>query len=268
MTEKHMLRGTVFWAVAFFLLAHELAIADSALTDRIAWKKAPIRLDLRVDHERLVHFPASVKVGVPARLQPLLRAQNVDGTVYLLARGAFAATRLMVREVDSGQIYLLDLSASQDKGQIHPVQIYAAERTHAESEQADAPAGRGHHTGLPQYGYVALTRFAAQQLYAPGRLLQDTPGIVRIPVARDPVDLVRGGAIQAAPLVAWRAGNLYLTAVKLSNRTHKPQILDPRHLRGAWLTAAFQHNRLLPAGDEADTTAVYLISARPFEASL
>ena len=82
-----------------------------------------------------------------------------------------------------------------------------------------------------------------------------------------PSTLVRGGAIEAVPLVAWRAEGLYVTAVKLSNRTDQPQTLDPRDLRGAWLTASFQHHRLLPHGDEADTTAVYLISARPFEVS-
>ena len=69
-------------------------------------------------------------------------------------------------------------------------------------------------------------------------------------------------------MVAWRANGLYVTAVKLTNRTDQPQTLDPRDLRGAWLTATFQHHRLLPKGDEADTTAVYLISARPFDVSL
>ena len=115
--------------------------------------------------------------------------------------------------------------------------------------------------------YVTLTRFAARQLYAPVRLRSDRPGIVRTPVSRDPINLVRGGAIDARPLVAWRAGGFYLTAVKLTNRTNQAKTLDPRNLRGAWLTATFQHHRLLPAGNEADTTAVYLISARPFSVS-
>ena len=91
--------------------------------------------------------------------------------------------------------------------------------------------------------------------------------MVRVPVARAEVALVRGGSVRAEPLVAWRAGELYLTAVKLTNRTDRALTLDPRRLRGAWLSASFQHNRLLPKGDESDTTAVYLISARPFEAS-
>jgi len=34
------------------------------------------------------------------------------------------------------------------------------------------------------------------------------------------------------------------------------------------LSAAFQHSRLLPAGSDADTTAVYLVSAQPFNVGL
>jgi integrating conjugative element protein (TIGR03749 family) len=113
-----------------------------------------------------------------------------------------------------------------------------------------------------------LTRFAAQQMYAPARLLQDLPGVVRVPVKREPVALVRGDAVEAMPLVSWRAGDLYVTAAKLTNKTDRPQTLDPRTLRGRWLTAAFQHNRLHEAGSEADRTVVYLISHRPFAASL
>jgi integrating conjugative element protein (TIGR03749 family) len=99
-------------------------------------------------------------------------------------------------------------------------------------------------------------------------LLKDLPGVVRVPVKRKKVTLVRGASVTAEPLVAWRAGDLYLTAVKLTNRTDRALTLDPRTLRGDWLTAAFQHNRLLPKGDESDTTALYLISKRPFAASL
>jgi hypothetical protein len=92
--------------------------------------------------------------------------------------------------------------------------------------------------------------------------------VVRVPVKRRQVALIRGASVLAEPLVAWRVGDRYLTAVKLTNRTDRALTLDPRTLRGDWLSAAFQHNRLHKKGDEADTTALYLISARPFEASL
>jgi len=243
------------------LLMHAPAIADTGLPERITWNRTPIKLILPVDQERLVRFPSAVKIGLPSRLQPLLRAQSVDGTLYLLAHEPFEVTRVMVREIASGRIYLLDIAASKQEGSANLIEVVLPDKVKAVQEATvsdEAPAEP------PTYGYVALTRFAAQQLYAPARLLQDRPGIVRIPVRRESLPLLRGGRVDAIPLVAWRAGGLYITAVKLTNRSNRPRTLDPRDLRGAWLTATFQHNRLLPVGDEADTTVVYLISARPF----
>ena len=118
---------------------------------------------------------------------------------------------------------------------------------------------------IPTYDYATLTRFASQSLYAPRRLTPALPGVFRTPVDERQVNLVRGESIQATPLIAWRSGNLHVTAVRLRNRGASSVILDPRSLRGLWLAATFQHARLLPSGDEADTTAVYLISAKPFE---
>jgi integrating conjugative element protein (TIGR03749 family) len=170
----------------------------------------------------------------------------------------------MVRAVDSGAIYLLDLFADNEDEAKAAIQILDPEtRKPGVTEEAGAPL-----PALPAYGYVTLTRFAAQQLYAPARLLHDLPGVVRVPVRREPVRLVRGVPIEASPLVAWRASGLYITAVKLRNLGTQAVTLDPRTLRGNWLTAAFQHNRLHSTGDEADTTALYLISARPFETAL
>lgn len=258
-------RGITFWLGLGLLLLQSMALAEPEITERIEWNKTPIRLDLKVGHERLVHFPGEVKVGVPASLEPTLRTQSVNGTVYFLANAPFDDTRVMVRTLDDGQIYLFDVSAAKEGGQMHPVQVFV--KAAGESSPGQADSSVESHDAAAQYSYVALTRFAAQQLYAPARLVQDRPGMVRVPVAREPVSLLRGGGVDAAPLVSWRAGGLYVTAIKLTNRTDEPQTLDPRNLRGTWLTATFQHNRLLAAGSEADTTAVYLISARPFESS-
>ena len=250
----------MFWFGLTLWLFQVPVHAASETTERIEWKKTPIRLALTVGEERQVEFPSSVKVGVPGNLQTLLRTQSVNGTVYLMAHAPFESTRVMVREIDGGQIYLFDISASKKTGQNHPIQVFVQEV----SEPGDLNVGNDVASNI---SYVTLSRFAARQLYAPARLLSDRHGIVRTPVARESISLVRGGAIDATPLVAWRAGGYYLTAVKLTNRTSQAQTLDPRNLRGAWLTATFQHHRLLPAGNEADTTAVYLISARPFSVS-
>ncbi len=254
-------RTIAIWLSVALILVQSLVYAESDTFERIEWKKAPIRLELKVGQEQRIEFPASVKVGVPASVQGLLRTQSVNGTVYLLAHAPFGSNRLMVRELDSGRIYLFDVTAAEEGGVGHPIQIYVAGTSKMDSATASSDARQD------PPSYIQLTRFAAQQLYAPSRLVRDRPGIVRVPVARDPVDLLHGGTVQATPLVAWRTNGLYVTAVKLTNRTHQAQTLDPRDLRGSWLTASFQHHRLLPKGDEADTTAVYLISARPFELS-
>ena len=234
--------------------------AQETAARRILWQKAPIAIHLTVGEERLVHFPGPVSVGVPARLEASLRTQTVNGTVYWRAETPFATTRIAVRELDTGRMYLFDLEARLADTDNTPIRV-----------MVDTPRANVTSTGpspdIVQYDYVALTRFAALQLYAPRRLTSNVPGVVRVPLKDNAVPLVQGGAVEARPLIAWRAGSHYLTAVKLVNRVREPQILDPRTLRGKWLAATFQHARLLPAGDEADTTVVYLVSAQPFEAS-
>jgi len=254
---------------ALLFFASVIAWADTvdgeaSAPERITWQKMPIAVPLVVGKEQRVDFPGPVTIGVPATIQSAIRVQSVAGTAYLLAHQPFEATRVMVRTVDTGAIYLFDLSAA-NKGEPKPA-IQILDR---ETGESDGTADEGAPPpALPAYGYVTLTRFAAQQLYAPARLLRDLPSVVRVPVRREPVNLLRGAQVEAHPLVAWRAGGLYITAVKLRNLDSHAVTLDPRTLRGSWLTAAFQHNRLHPAGDEADTTALYLISARPFETAL
>ena len=248
---------------AMYQASADDAFEASQATERIVWTKAPIALSLPVGKERMVTFPGDVRAGVPPGLGDVLRTQSVAGTVYWLARKPFAATRIQVQEIDSGRLYLLDLRAESDATNIAPVEIVVRPST---PKDPDSPTPT---TDSARVDYVGLTRYAAQQMYAPKRLLRDPPGVHRAPLRiKRAVALVRGGAIEATPLATWRGGELYVTAVKLRNVTNAPVALDPRELRGQWLAATLHHARLLPHGDEADTTCVYLISARPFDESL
>tara|TARA_R100001480_G_scaffold36013_7_gene48485 strand:+ start:91 stop:921 length:831 start_codon:yes stop_codon:yes gene_type:complete len=258
--------------LCFPLLSFAQVDVASNVPERVVWNKAPIAIPLVVGEERLVHFPDSVSIGLPQSLTPLLRSQSINGTLYLLARQAFESTRVMVRSETDGPIYVLDISATPggvDSGSLPDVQVLL-------QASQKPPQDLSQDTGADQWtsdkrsqslGYAALTRYAAQQLYAPTRLIPQQPGVVAIPMNPEPVDLVVGGKIEAVPVAAWKAGLRYVTAVKLINRTQSPVVLDPRELRGSWLAATFQHNRLLPAGSEADTTAVYLVSDRRFDAA-
>ena len=256
------LLGHVSTSISALLLFIAATVsAESTAPQRVQWQKAPIAITLSVGEERMVHFRSPVSVAIPATLQPVLRTQTVNGTVYWMAQAAFSRTRVMVREIEGGQTYLFDLSADTSSGHSTAMVVFVDETTDAEHRTGEVGEGARH-------GYVSLTRYAAQQLYAPMRLLSSVSGIVRVPVQKQNVQLVRGNHVAAKPLATWRAGHLYVTAVKLTNITSKAQTLDPRTLRGAWLSAAFQHARLLPAGSDADTTAVYLVSAQPFAESL
>jgi len=126
-----------------------------------------------------------------------------------------------------------------------------------------------------------LTRYAAQQLYAPERLVDGDSAIKRIPVeSKTSVPLIRGGLIEAVPIASWQGHGLTVTAVRVRNlsrqslqlqfdQTDSLEALDLSHLvRGDWLTATLQHDRLGAMGDETDTTTLYLVSNRSFVESL
>ena len=268
MNPRHFVAPVRWIALLGFcipLLSFAQVDTASNAPERVVWNKTPIAIPLVVGEERLVHFPDSVSIGLPQSLTALLRSQSINGTLYLLASEPFDTTRIMVRSETEGPMVVLDVSAEPaeaNRSTLPDVQILL------DSEPDTNAAGSLSNTKSLSWGYAALTRYAAQQLYAPTRLIPRQPGVVAIPVSAEPVELVHGARIEAVPVAAWKAGLRYVTAVKLTNRTQRPVVLDPRELRGAWLAATFQHNRLLPAGDEADTTAVYLISDRPFDVAL
>jgi len=238
--------------------------APQDVPEPVLWRKAPIRILLAAGKERLVHFPGSVRVALPSSLASMLRVQSIHGTLYLHAKQPFATTRILVHTHPEGPIYVLDLEAVE-AGTPPPALPDLEIVAQAPRALASGTNGRGGQAS-PQ-GYVTLTRFAAQTLHAPARLVPRAPGIVRVPVAPDPVVLVRHCEIRAVPVAAWRSGGVYVSAVRLTNLESRAVTLDPRALAGHWRAATFQRNRLQPKGDVLDTTTVYLVSDRPLDAA-
>lgn len=255
--------------------------------ERLVWAKVPIPVRLPVGRERMVSFPVPVRVGLPPELGgDTLRTQIVDGTVYWVAAKEFPARRVEVQATASGNVYLLDLSAAQSSAAVAPIEISVPEAARPDAatvgvakaaaattqgQAANPAAAQSPPTQPPpkEQDYATLTRMASQQLYAPARLHRIPEGVRQVSVGRAGDDrLVRGGVAEATPIAAWRSGSLYVTAVKLRNLTGGDVVLDPRRLRGDWLTCAFQHARLAAQGDWRDTTSAYLISARPYEEAL
>lgn len=248
--------------------------------ERLVWNRLPLRIALPTGGERLVSFGVPVRVGLPPELgADALRTQILGGTIYWTALKPFPASRVQVQATGSGNIYLIDLAASQG-GSAAPVEVAVPEGPAPSPLHAGAvPPGL---PGLPgsapapeppkpkEQDYATLVRMAARHLYGPARLRRLPEGVHPAPAPGPGTDwrLVRGGAVESTPLAAWRSGGLHVTAVRLRNATGGELELDPRRLRGRWLAAAFQHARLAGRGDLRDTTAAYLISAQPYAEAL
>jgi integrating conjugative element protein (TIGR03749 family) len=178
------------------------------------------------------------------------------------ALAPFARTRVIAEDRSSGAVMLLDLTASTETRSTQPVTIVSPSVA-----EAKATASHDGEDDAPPVDMVTLTRFAAQQMYAPRRLLTPHPGIRRIAINPRPLDdLYVGAGVRAIPAAQWRSDALYVAALVLKNLGREPVELDPLSVRGRWQAITFQHGRLLASGSEADTTVVYLVCDRPFEA--
>ena len=72
-------------------------------------------------------------------------------------------------------------------------------------------------------------------------------------------------SIMSEPVASWCTKSKCVTAVRIENISQNAMVLKPVLLRGDWLTAAFHHNRVLPAGHIGNSTIVYLVSSQPFD---
>ncbi|WP_409289968.1 TIGR03749 family integrating conjugative element protein [Pseudomonas sp. KCJK8927] len=219
------------------------------------WDRLPLAVPLTVGQERVLIMDEDVRVGVPGTIAGKLRVQSVGGTVYLRAAETLPPTRLQLQSVKSGDIILIDIEALEGSEALEPVKIVAqAQAPDAEINRDAAPAA----TPVP----VVLTRYAAQNLYAPLRTVAPLPGVRRVPLSDSAAlsTLLPTERVSIKALAAWRLGDYWVTAVKIMNRGPSKVTLDPRHLQATLYAATFQHADLGLAGTPEDTTVAYLIT--------
>lgn len=241
--------------------------------ERVLWDKRPIEVHVPVGQERLVHFPTDVRYWLPDRLRGKASILAANGVLYVRAIAAFPSTRVRVQGLSDQRLYLLDLSAN-DQGTVSH-DLIVMDEAHVGNRAKAAPP-----TATRIDWRIRLTRYAAQQLYAPERLLAGDPDIQRIPVDTRSVPLIRGGQLAAKPIAAWKGGGLFVTAIHVRNTQRHSLTLQfessrDAHtldlstlLRGHWLTASVQHSTVARKGQSADSTTLYVVSDRPFTESL
>ncbi|MGK0159252.1 TIGR03749 family integrating conjugative element protein [Pseudomonas mosselii] len=219
------------------------------------WDRLPLAVPLTVGQERVLMLDEDVRVGLPSAIASKLRVQSVGGTVYLRAAEALPPTRLQLQSVKTGDIILIDIEALEGSEALEPVKIVAQIQVpDADTEKDAAPAA----TSVP----VVLTRYAAQNLYAPLRTVAPLPGVRRVPLT-DSIEfstLLPTERVSIKALAAWRLGDYWVTAVKIVNRGPGKVALDPRHLQATLYAATFQHADLGLAGTPEDTTVAYLVT--------
>lgn len=228
--------------------------------ERVTFNRRPVRVALPVDRERLISFASPVALHMPDGYETKVRLQVIGSTVYATALAPFGTLRIVAEDIENDGVQI-------------PIDLVADATTRAASDEVEihtAPVRAPRTTAAPardNVDMVALTRYAARSLYAPRRLMPVDASIRQVAVATMPVPgLYRGARVQAVPIGAWRSGALYVTAVRFTNLEPSGLELRMDDIRGHWLAATPQHGRVAPAGDEADTTVVYLVCDRPFEA--
>ncbi|UOB57006.1 TIGR03749 family integrating conjugative element protein [Burkholderia pyrrocinia] len=254
------------------LLAIGLPLTAQAV-EILRWERMPLAVPLRVNQERVVFIDRNVRVGVPAELDGKLRVQSAGGAIYLRANDVIEPSRLQLQDADTGALILLDIAATparKDQPALEPVRIVEGDSTPKrygatgkspggeEADTAEATERRTRESPVP----VVLTRYAAQNLFAPLRTIESVEGIGRAHVRRDlPLgSLLPSLPVQPHALAAWQLDGFWVTAVRLRNASRTTLPLDPRALQGDFVAATFQHPDLGPAGHASDTTVVYLVT--------
>ncbi|MBE8597364.1 TIGR03749 family integrating conjugative element protein [Xenorhabdus sp. BG5] len=252
--------GRNFWlGLASILLLNASAKADELMK----WERIPLSISLKVGQERIIFADRNVRIGLPPSLSETLRVQSAGGAVYLKANKAFPPTRLQLQDSENGEIILLDITAAK-VGPTEPIRIiYPNEKQATPKEQSQSQ----NRTELSAPVPVALTRYAAQQLYAPLRTVEPVAGIQPVNLHFPPfiTTLYPSEPIAISPLAGWRLHPHTVIALKLRNTAKRTITLDPRGLQGQFVAATFQHRWLGETGSPEDTTVLYLVTKVPLD---
>ncbi len=255
------------------LLLFSATVNAESSARRVNWTGEPIKIELAVNKERRITFPADIFVEYDKATDPALqrvRIQIVKNTAYLKATSSVPSSRLIIGEVKSQKRYLLDVRAIRTSKRLPLVVVEDSTNAYA-SNPVSSTGSRGPmlRQGDRSAGYVGLIRFAAKELYAPDRLRGTDKNITRTPVTRKRVHhLLRDHVADTRPVGAWKSGGLYVTALSVKNTTSSSLFLDPRNVRGAWKAVSFQNNRLEAKGKNGDNTALYVVSDLPFSQAI
>ncbi len=238
------------------ILIVSLLITTTVMADQTAvWSRDPINIVLPVAKEKMVTFPNAVMVGADQDFLNNVSVTNTNGTLYLTAKNSFVVRRVQVKDTVTNSLVLLNISAGT-QGNTQPVTITYPNQAIAQQSIANSGAEN----------YVALTRYAAQMLFAPIRLLPTDPTISQSPMqAHHTEPLLLDNSAIAEPLQSWQKDNVIVTAVNVRNQLTTPLTITPALLCGTWQAITFlPTNHLASRGEPGDSAVVFLVANTAF----
>ncbi len=260
--------------------AENRIVANTQANDEhIVWVKTPIHFVVPLHKQRMISFPTRVQVDNtnPHLTTDKVTIYNNNGTLYVTAHKAFKPLLLPIKLMASRDVVLVYLSSSAVAKDNHPLDVVipsVSPSAYRAKSAIDAPT--------VTINDVSLLRFAAQQ-FGVKRMASQPRNISRTPMyTQQSVNMYYGDAVEGFPLISWRGGDLYVTAVLLKNTTREVIRLDPRKLIGHWQAAGFYRfdamktrikptvpfNQLTPIGTQRDFTLLLVVSSQPFGESL
>lgn len=229
------------------------------------WQRMPLSVDLQVNQERIILVDKNVKIGFPKSIEGKLRLQSTGGAVYIKALETFPTTRLQLKDMVTNEIILIDVVAKKKVANpdetirlIYDEKLENQSGSFNQDDVADVAEYPSPQLPTP----AALTRYAAQMLYAPLRTVEPLPGVRQVAhrLPNKITTLLPALPINTTPLMSWSLGDYTVTAIRLQNRSSHRIDLDPRELQGRFYAATFQHSWLGRSGTTEDTTTVYLVT--------
>ncbi|MBW8833418.1 MAG: DUF3438 family protein, partial [Burkholderiales bacterium] len=150
---------------------------NSGGSERVVFQRAPVRIVLPVNRERLITFPGPIAFHTPEGFETLVRSQIIDRTAYLSAIAPFGSLRIVAEDLSTGRYIPIDLVGdTTTKGALRPVEVMVpgqgSTRVDAVGDEAVSVSNSPRAGALsdpPALDMVGLTRYAAQALYAPRR---------------------------------------------------------------------------------------------------
>ncbi|MFB2639921.1 TIGR03749 family integrating conjugative element protein [Shewanella bicestrii] len=254
-------------AMLMVLLVPFYAIADQ----HVKWEQGKeILINFTVNSERKIQFPEMVRFALDSKYQMQFTFSNIDNVIFLKPIVNFNE-RLTFQGLESGRFYIVNAVAISDTPSPMTSDPFVIHLNDVVGE-GEEPVGLPDEIVQTQQSIseIQLVQYAAQNLYSPSlSLVEPLTGIKRAPVKQRLLPhFYRGGGLSALPIVSWQGGGMFVTAIKLENKTTQYVSFDACRIRGDFVSATAQFKKMTPLGTSKDFTVVYVISDVPFDVAV